>query len=125
MLVVERATGFATTASQLKALEDQQVPTTDGFVKLAMLRPRMAEAENRHLQQALKISELRKRSGLVVLRYKQIHLVGAARCWVSWHKRCQKAYRTLAREEFKRRPEEEGEGEVTEMDARGELAGSL
>jgi hypothetical protein len=53
-LVVERATGFATVASQLKALDDQQIPATDGFVKLAMLQPRIAEVEKRHLEQALK-----------------------------------------------------------------------
>ncbi|KAF2134707.1 hypothetical protein P153DRAFT_279084 [Dothidotthia symphoricarpi CBS 119687] len=126
VLVVERATGFATTASQLKVLQDQQVPSTDGFTKLAMLRPRIAEAENRHLEQALKISELRKRTGLVVQRYKQVHLVGAARCWVSWHGRCQKAYRTMAREEFKRKPEEHvvEEAEADEPHATGELVGS-
>ena len=38
LLVVERAPSFATIASQLKALDDQQLPATDGFVKLAKLR---------------------------------------------------------------------------------------
>ncbi|KAH7361119.1 hypothetical protein BKA66DRAFT_426060 [Pyrenochaeta sp. MPI-SDFR-AT-0127] len=106
-LVVERATGFATIASQLKALDDQQLPTTDGFTKLAMLRPRIAEAEDRQLQQALKISELRRRNGLVNQRYKQVMLLGAGRCWVEYHEKLSKALRTVVREEFKRKPEEE------------------
>jgi hypothetical protein len=115
-LVVERATSFATTASQLKALDDQQIPTTDGFVKLAKLRPRIAEAEQRHLQQALKIAELRRRSGLLVQRDKQVHWVAAGRCWASYQERLVKSYRALQREETRRRPEDEvrsdsGEGE--------------
>ncbi|KAJ4374752.1 hypothetical protein N0V83_001828 [Neocucurbitaria cava] len=107
VLVVERATGFATIASQLKALDDQQLPTTDGFTKLAMLRPRIAEAEDRQLQQALKISELRRRNGLVNQRYKHVILLGAGRCWVEYHEKLTKGLRTVVREEFKRKPEQE------------------
>jgi hypothetical protein len=107
LLVVERATSYATTASQLKALDDQQLPTTDGFSKLAMLRPRMAEAEERQLQQALKISELRRRNGLVNQAYKQIHFLGAAAVWVDYHERTRKVLNEVIREEFKQKPAEE------------------
>ncbi|CAE6998623.1 hypothetical protein CFE70_000704 [Pyrenophora teres f. teres 0-1] len=106
-LVVERATTFATTASQLKALEDQQIPTTDGFSKLAILRPRIAEAEHRQLEQALKISELRRRNGLINQRYKQVMFLGAGRCWVDYDDRLTKALRALVREEYRRRSDEE------------------
>lgn len=104
-IVVERATSFATTASQLKALDDQQIPSTDGFTKLAMLRPRIAEAERRHLEQALKISELRRRSALMDQAYKQIHFMGAARVWCDYHYSCKDALNLIVREEFKRKPE--------------------
>jgi hypothetical protein len=98
MLVIERATSFATTASQLKALEDQQIATTDGFVKLAMLRPRIAEAEQRQLEQALRVSELRRRNGLVNQRYKQVTFLGAGRCWVDYNERLSRiAKRTIER----------------------------
>lgn len=121
LLVIERATSFATTASQLKALDDQQIPSTDGFVKLAKLRPRIAEAEQRHLQQALKIAELRRRTGLLVQRDKQVHWVAAGRCWAGYQERLVKGYRALQREEARRRPEDEiqseseGEEEVSEL----------
>jgi hypothetical protein len=107
VLVVERATGFATVASQLKALDDQQIPATDGFTKLAMLRPRIAEAEERHLQQALKISELRRRNMLVKDTYKHIHFVGAGKVWLDYHLRLVKALKVVEREEFRRKPDEE------------------
>jgi hypothetical protein len=107
-IVVERATGFATTASQLKALADQQMPTTDGFAKLAMLRPQIAEVEERHLQQALKISELRRRNMLVNACYKQVHFLGAGRLWLDYHLRLTKALKEVERQEFKRKPDEEG-----------------
>ena len=109
VMVVERAPAFATIASQLKALDDQQMPQTDGFTKLAKLRPRIAEAEDRHLQQALQISLLRKQSGLLVQRVKQIHFLGPARVWAEWHKRLQTAQRTVARIEFKQKQEEDDE----------------
>ncbi|KAJ4309909.1 hypothetical protein N0V94_008704 [Neodidymelliopsis sp. IMI 364377] len=122
LLVVERATTFATTASQLKALDDQPIPTTDGFVKLAKLRPRIAEAEQRHLQQALKIAELRRRSGLLVQRDKQVHWVAAGKCWAGYQERLVKGYRALQREEFRTRPEREGEGEGESEDSEAETA---
>jgi hypothetical protein len=107
VMVVERAPAFATIASQLKALDDQQIPQTDGFTKLAKLRPRIAEAEDRHLQQALQISLLRKNSGLLVQRVKQIHRLGPARVWIEWHKRVANAERTVARIEYKQKQEDD------------------
>ncbi|KAL1596542.1 hypothetical protein SLS60_009190 [Paraconiothyrium brasiliense] len=109
VIVVERAPQFATTASQLKALHDQQIPSTDGFTKLAKLLPRIAEAEDRHLQQALQISLLRKKNGLLVQRVKQVQLLGAARCWTEWQARLQNVQKNVARLEFKKRQEEEDE----------------
>ncbi len=120
VLVVERATSFATTASQLQALHDQQIPTTDGFTKLAILRPRIAEAEDRQLQQALKISELRRRNGLMNQRYKQVMFLGAGRCWVDYNERLTKALRALVREEYRRRPIEEEKGVAHEEEASDE-----
>jgi hypothetical protein len=109
VMVVERAPGFATIASQLKALDDQQMPQTDGFTKLAKLHPRIAEAEQRHLQQALQMSLLRKQSGLLVQRAKHIHLLGVGRVWAEWHKRLQQVQRTVTRIEFKQKQEEDDE----------------
>lgn len=109
VVVVERAPQFATTASQLKALEDQQIPSTDGFTNLAKLLPRIAEAEDRHLQQALQISLLRKKNGLLVQRVKQVQFLGAARCWTEWQGRLQNVQKSVARIEFKKRQEEEEE----------------
>jgi RNA 3'-terminal phosphate cyclase len=97
VLVIERATSFATTASQLKALEDQQIATTDGFAKLAMLRPRIAEAEHRQLEQALRVSELRRRNGLLNQRYKQVMFLGAGRCWVDYNERLSHVAKVLTR----------------------------
>ena len=107
VVVVDRAPGFASTASQLKALDDQPIPQTDGFVKLARLAPRIAEAEDRHLRQALEISLLRKKSGLLVQRAKHVQLLGPNRCWLDWDKRLQNAQRSVARIEFRRKQEQE------------------
>ena len=97
VLVIENATSFATTASQLKALEDQQIATTDGFAKLAMLRPRIAEAEHYQLEQALRVSELRRRNGLLNQRYQQVMFLGAGRCWVDYNERLSHVAKVLTR----------------------------
>jgi hypothetical protein len=115
-LVVERATDFASVASQLKALDDQKIPATDGFVKLAMLQPRIAEVEKRHLEQALKISELRRRNGLVNQCYKHVHILGAGRLWIDYGRTLRKALIAVERERFKRKPEEEEENKEEEDD---------
>ncbi|KAF2440146.1 hypothetical protein P171DRAFT_489920 [Karstenula rhodostoma CBS 690.94] len=107
VMVVERAPQFATTASQLKTLEDQQIPSTDGFTQLAKLLPRIAEAEDRHLQQALQISHMRKKNGLLVQRVKQVQFLSAARCWTEWQGRLQNVQKTIARIEFKKKQGEE------------------
>lgn len=112
LLVAERAPSFATIASQLKALDDQQLPATDGFVKLAKLRPRIAEAEQRQLEQALKIAELRRRSGLLVQRDKQVHWVAAGKTWAGYQERLMKGYKALQREEGRRRAERGSEHEA-------------
>ncbi|KAF1915807.1 hypothetical protein BDU57DRAFT_515541 [Ampelomyces quisqualis] len=105
-MVVERATGFATVASQLKALADQQMPATEGFSKLAVLRPRMSALERRQLQQAMQISELRRRSMMMVQYYKQIHVVGAGRVWADYSRTLGRALRAVSRDEYRRRAEE-------------------
>jgi len=130
-LVLERAPAISQTASQLQALADQQVPSTDGFAKLAVLRPRIAEAEDRQLQQALKISELRRRNGLLNQRYRHVMFLGAGRCWVDYNERLTKGLRALVREEHRRREdteegrgverdEEEEEEEEEELEGEGE-----
>jgi len=106
-MVLSRAPEFASTASQLKSLEDQEIPPSDGFAKLAKLRPRIAEAEERHLKQALEIAYLRRKSGMVVSRWKHIFLLGQGRCWVEWHERLMKAERTVRRIEVKHEQKED------------------
>ncbi|KAL1794421.1 hypothetical protein ACET3X_007842 [Alternaria dauci] len=127
-LVLERAPAISQTASQLQALADQQVPSTDGFAKLAILRPRIAEAEDRQLQQALKISELRRRNGLLNQRYRHVMFLGAGRCWVDYNERLTKGLRALVREEYRRREDREEEmgvprGEQEEEQGEEQLQG--
>ncbi|KAF3045763.1 hypothetical protein E8E11_003165 [Didymella keratinophila] len=108
-LVLDRAPAISTTASQLSSLHDTSVPDTDGFIKLASLRPRIAEAEQRQLQQALKISELRRRSGLVVQRDRQVLQQAGGRAWVDGQERLVKGWRSLQREEGRRKEGREEE----------------
>lgn len=108
-VVVDRATALSTVASELAALADSAVPATDGFVKLAALRPRMAEAEHRQLQHALKIAELRRRTGLLVQRDRQVLGVTGGRAWAGQQERLVRGYRALQGEERRRDDERHDE----------------
>ncbi|KAF1922780.1 uncharacterized protein M421DRAFT_104834 [Didymella exigua CBS 183.55] len=107
-LVVGRATSLSTVASSLASLADSSIPDTSGFVKLAALRPRIAEAEARQLQQALKVAELRRRSGLVVQRDRQVLGIAGGRAWAGHQERLVKGYRVLQGEARRRAQAEEG-----------------
>ena len=107
-MVLNDAPAFATMASQLKSLDDLHMPATDGFAKLAKLSPRIAEVEKQQLEQAMQISALRMRSGLLVSRWKHVFLVGQSRCWAEFHRRTMDAERVVARAEFKAAQEDEG-----------------
>lgn len=111
LLVLDKATTISTTASQLSSLADTSIPDTQGFARLAALRPRIAEAEQRQLQQALKISELRRRSGLVVQRDKQVLTVAGGRAWAGCQERLVRGYRGVVGEE-RRREDKAMKGEV-------------
>jgi len=78
-----------------------------------MLQPQIAEVQERVLEQALKISELRRRSMLVKECYLSVHLLGAGRLWLDYHRRLRKALLAVEREEFKRRVDGE-EGKVVQ-----------
>ena len=68
-----------------------------------------------HLKQALRISELRRRNGLLVQRVKQVQYLGAGRCWAEWGGRLQEVGKGVGRREFVvRREREEGGGEGVE-----------
>lgn len=108
-LVLDKATSISTVASQLSSLADTPIPDTDGFAKLASLRPRIAEVEQRQLQQALKISELRRRSGLIVQRDRQVLQQAGGKAWVDGQERLVNGWRELQREEGRRREGREEE----------------
>jgi hypothetical protein len=59
----------------------------------------------------LKISELRRRNGLVNQCYKHVHILGAGRLWIDYGRTLRKALIAVERESFKRKPEENKDAE--------------
>lgn len=95
------APAFQSTTSQLNSLSDLPVPPTDGFASLIALQPRISQVEQRQIQQAMEISELRKRSGALILRWHEIFVLGQGRCWAEWDTRMTRAERSVRREEVR------------------------
>ncbi|KAF1988868.1 hypothetical protein K402DRAFT_328186 [Aulographum hederae CBS 113979] len=106
-IVLTEAPAFQTTASQLTSLNDLTLPPAEGYAALAALQPRMAAIQERQTEQALEISELRKKSAALLLRWHEVTVLGQGRCWAEWDSRLKQVERTVRREEVKL--EREGE----------------
>ena len=101
-MVLSEAPTYSEVASQLRHLDDLSMPPADAFAKLVALQPRMASAQRRQYRQAMEISDLRRRSGALVLRWHEVFILGQGRCWADWDTRLRQAERTTRREEVKR-----------------------
>ena len=101
-MVLSEAPAYSEVASQLRHLGDLSIPPTDVFAKLVALQPRMAGVQRRQYQQATEISDLRRRSGALVLRWHEVFILGQGRCWADWDTRLRNAERAVRREEVRR-----------------------
>jgi hypothetical protein len=104
-MVLAEAPAYSTMASQLRSLHDVTLPDSQGFANLVALQPRIAELGQRQFEQAMEISDLRKRSGTAILRWHEVFILGQGRCWADWDTRLREAERDVRREE--RRAQEE------------------
>lgn len=108
-MVLTEAPSFPTTASQLTQLNDLPLPPTQSFTNLIANLPRLAAIDERQIEQAREISELRKRNGLLLLKWHELFVLGQGRCWAEWDGKLKKAERKVRREEV-RRGADEGAG---------------
>ncbi|KAF2758336.1 nuclear distribution protein RO10 [Pseudovirgaria hyperparasitica] len=101
-LVELEAPKFHATASQLTSLSDVPLPPLKSFASLVSLEPRIAQIEQRQLEQAREISELQKRSGILVYRWNETLVLSQGRCWVEYDKRLRQAERSVRRKEIRK-----------------------
>lgn len=66
------------------------------------LGPRIAQAAERQIEQSEQISELRKRSGALVLRWHEGMVLGQGRCWADWDERVRECEKYVRRQEVRR-----------------------
>ncbi|QDS69629.1 hypothetical protein FKW77_008942 [Venturia effusa] len=104
-MVLAEATSYSTVSSQLRALGDVNLPPTDSFAKIVALQPRIEEVNRRQYEQAMEISELRKRSAILVSRWHEVFILGQGRCTAEWDSRLRHAEREVRREEVKNNQE--------------------
>lgn len=105
-MVLAEAPAYQEMASQLRSLNDLSLPPTLSFTNWASLQPRIDRAAQRQYEQAMEISELRKRSGAVVLKWHEVFVLGQGRCWVEWDERLRYAEREVRRVEVRRGQDE-------------------
>jgi hypothetical protein len=99
---MESAPAYPALASQLKALKDMMpLPQTETIAHLVQLEPRIQAVYDRQIQQALEISELRKRTECAIISWSEIHIMGVGRCFVEFDKRLKDVERTVRRREFR------------------------
>ncbi|RDI78641.1 hypothetical protein Vi05172_g11370 [Venturia inaequalis] len=100
-MVLAEATSFSTVSSQLRALGDVSLPPTDSFAKVVALQPRMEELSRIQYEQAMEISELRRRSAILVSRWHEVFILGQGRCTAEWDSKLRNAEREVRREEIR------------------------
>ncbi|TLD36244.1 nuclear distribution protein RO10 [Venturia nashicola] len=100
-MVLAEATTYSTVSSQLRALGDVSLPPTDSFAKMVALQPRMEELNRTQYEQAMEISELRKRSAILVSRWHEVFILGQGRCTAEWDSKLRNAEREVRREEIR------------------------
>lgn len=100
-LVLAEATSYSTVSSQLRALGDVSLPPTDSFAKIVALQPRIEELNRTQYEQAMEISELRKRSAILVSRWHEVFILGQGRCTAEWDSKLRNAEREVRREEVR------------------------
>jgi hypothetical protein len=105
-MVLADAPAYQEVASQLRSLNDMAVPPAVSFANWASLRPRIERAELEQYRQAMEISELRKQSAALVLRWHELFILAQGRCWVEWESRLRHAERELRRVEVQRERDE-------------------
>ncbi|KAF2398082.1 hypothetical protein EJ06DRAFT_480986 [Trichodelitschia bisporula] len=101
-MVLTDAPRFSTITSQLRSLSDFSVPPTSAFASVIALQPRLAQLEEQQYRQAMEISELRKRTGALVLQWHELFILGQGQCWAEWDTRLRNAERSVRREEVRR-----------------------
>jgi len=100
-MVVAEAPNYSTVSSQLRSLEDVSLPPTESFSRIVALQPRIAELGHGQYEQAMEISGLRKRSGMLVMRWHEVFILGQGRCWAEWDSKLRDMEREVRREEVR------------------------
>jgi hypothetical protein len=106
-MVLAEAPGYQEMASQLRSLNDMTLPPTTSFTNWARLQPQIDRAAQKQYEQAMDMSELRKRSGAAVLKWHEVFVLGQGRCWVEWDERLRCAEREIRRVEVRRGQDED------------------
>ncbi|KAF2104471.1 nuclear distribution protein RO10 [Rhizodiscina lignyota] len=106
-VVITEAPSFPSAVSQLTQLNDLPIPPTKDFTNMIASLPRMAAIHERQSEQEKEISELRKRSALLLLKWHELFVLGQGRCWAEWDGRLKKAEIKVRREEVRKEKEVE------------------
>jgi hypothetical protein len=107
-MVLADAPAYQEMASQLRSVNDMALPPTSSFANWTSLQPRIERAAQRQYEQAMEISELRKRSAAAVLKWHEVFILAQGRCWVEWDARLRYAEREVRRVEVRRGQDEGG-----------------
>lgn len=100
-MVLAEAPSYSTVSSQLRALGDVNLPPTESFAKIVALQPRMEELSQKQYEQAMDLSDLRKRSAVMVMRWHEVFILGQGRCTAEWDSKLRNAEREVRREEVR------------------------
>ena len=98
-MIDSQATLFPRALSDLEAIHEIPVPSSERSIDVAALAPRTASLERVLEKQADEIAELRERSAAALWRWYRINILAGGECSAEWEQRLAIAERTLTRME--------------------------
>jgi len=103
-VVLSSAPALHATTSQLRALVEANpiIPPATSSVLWVQLKPRLEAIGDRQARIGKEVAELRRRSARTVVRWHEVEVLAAGRCWVEWEARVRRVERESARLEHSR-----------------------
>jgi hypothetical protein len=105
-VVLASAPVYSSTVSSLQSIKDMPIPPAELSTKLIDLQPRLSQINAKQETQWKQLSELRKRTAVLLENWYEVNVVAANECWAEWDQRLGAVERRVRQEEKRRERED-------------------
>lgn len=106
-IILSSASSYQLTASRFTSVFDVPIPDAEASAQLIKLQPRVARLELLQTEQEKELTELKKRSALILQRWYAVDVLGVGDCWAEAEGRVTAVEQTIRRVETTREKDAE------------------